>query len=46
MIFRLSQKLNTKIKAGVLDTVRLDDNAPCSALTRLRYRQADNPDFA
>ena len=26
MIFRLSQKLNTKIKAGVLDSVRLDDN--------------------
>jgi len=26
MVFRLSQKLNTKIKAGALDTVRLDDN--------------------
>ena len=26
MIFRLSQKLNSKIKAGVLDTVPLDDN--------------------
>ena len=26
MIFRLSQKLNTKIKVGALDTVRLDDN--------------------
>jgi len=26
MIFRLSQKLNSKIKAGALDTVRLDDN--------------------
>lgn len=26
MIFRLSQKLNKKIKAGPLDTVPLDDN--------------------
>jgi hypothetical protein len=26
MIFRLSQKLNTKIKVGALDTARLDDN--------------------
>ena len=26
MIFRLSQKLNSKIKAGALDTVPLDDN--------------------
>jgi hypothetical protein len=26
MIFRLSQKLNSKIKAGARDTVRLDDN--------------------
>jgi len=26
MVFRLSQKLNSKIKAGALDTVRLDDN--------------------
>jgi hypothetical protein len=43
VIFRLSQKLNTKIKAGALDTVRFDDNpyadwsAHLFALNRTQY---------
>ncbi len=43
MIIRLSQKLNSKIKAGALDTVRFDDNpyadwsAHLFALNRTQY---------
>jgi hypothetical protein len=49
MIFRLSQKLNSKIKAGALDTVRLDDNpyadwsAHLFAVNRTQYIVLSNP---
>jgi hypothetical protein len=48
MIFRLSQKLNSKIKAGALDTVRLDDNpyadwsAHLFAVNRTQYIMLSN----